>query len=144
MKTACALFLLLTIGSAMAEIRFPSNSYTIDQIAEAQKSAEAKGRPIAFIYANKATTCGLCVTATDTIIDALKMSAVLVYVADAKDAPAQVASALNARGKFIPKVVVFDAKLENNLGMVTYEEIKEDGEKPLRALKSQIRKAKAT
>jgi len=134
--------LLLTAISAMAEIRFPSGSFTIQELAEAQKSAEAKGRPIAFVYTDKNTTCGLCSGATETIIDNLKMSAVIVYISNKADAPAQVAAALEERGKFIPKVVVFDAKLQNNFGLVTYEEIKADGEKPLRDLKSQMRKAK--
>jgi len=134
--------LLLTGVTAMAEIRFPSSSFTIQELAEAQKSAEAKGRPIAFVYTDKNTTCGLCSGATDLIIDNLKMSAVLVYLSNKADAPPQVAAALEERGKFIPKVVIFDAALQNNLGLVTYEEIKTDGERPLRELKSQMRKAK--
>jgi len=134
--------LLLTGMSAMAEIRFPSSSFTIQELAEAQKSAEAKGRPIAFVYTDKNTTCGLCAAATELIIDNLRMSAVLVYLSNKTDAPPQVAEGLEERGKFLPKVVVFDAALQKNLGLVTYEEIKTDGERPLRDLKSQMRKAK--
>lgn len=142
MKLLLAL-LTLTAGSVFAEIKFPPNSFTIEELAEAQKSAEAKGRPIAFVYTNKNTNCGLCAGATATIIGNLKMSAVLVYLESKGDAPKQVATALEERGKFIPKVVVFDATLANNLGLVTYEEIKAEGERPLRKLKSDMRKAKS-
>lgn len=141
MKIHVAL-LVLTACSAFAEIKFPPNSFTIEELAEAQKSAEAKGRPIAFVYTNKNTTCGLCSGATETIIGNLKMSAVLVYVENKGSAPSKVAAALEERGKYIPKVVVFDATLANNLGLVTYEEIKAEGERPLRKLKSDMRKAK--
>jgi hypothetical protein len=141
MKTLLAVFLLMA-GSAFAEIKFPPQSFTIDELAEAQKAAGAKGRPIAFVYTNKNTTCGLCAGATEVIIGNLKASAILVYLENKGSAPQQVAAALEERGRFIPKVVVFDAGLSTNLGLVTYEEIKAEGERPLRKLKSDMRKAK--
>ncbi|MDX2079396.1 MAG: hypothetical protein SFU53_01295 [Terrimicrobiaceae bacterium] len=119
-------------------IEFPRGTFHSDFIAAAQAEARAENKPIAIIYTNKDTTCGLCVNATKSMTDALRSSAILVYVRDANVLPRSVAKELSSRGEYIPKVAVFDAELGKFFGMVTYEEVKADGDRPLRALKRQI------
>lgn len=143
-KTAPAIFsaFLLCFAAAglCAEIRFPSTAFEQTEISAAQQKAASTGRPIAFVYTNKETTCGLCIGATEKIIEAFRSSAVIVYVKGTDTLPENIRAVFASKGKYIPKVALFDAKLETSYGLVTYEEIKADAEKSLREIKRAARK----
>ena len=135
MKKYLALFFVLGLGSLHAEIRFPASSFEVSALDEAKAAAAKKNQPIAFVYTDKNTTCPLCQGATTSILQEFRSSAVIVYVKDINRAPRKVGKVLSSKGKYIPKVALFDADLSKDFGMVTYEEIKSEGERPLRELK---------
>jgi hypothetical protein len=116
-------------------IAFPRDTFHVDFLAAAQDKARSQKKPIAIILTDKDTTCGLCLRATGLMADSLRSRAVLVYARNSESLPKAVASEFSARGKYIPKVVLFDAELEEFYGLVTYEEVKAEGDRPLRALK---------
>ena len=45
-------------------IELPKGSFQITELEEAKKEAKEKKRPIAFVYTNVNTSCGLCKRAT--------------------------------------------------------------------------------
>lgn len=128
MKSAVfALAVLCLAGAAPAAdgFRVPGTVFRGDELAQAQARAREKGKPIAFLYSDEHTSCGLCARASVRMIDELKMKCVLVYV-DARQNltgyPPSVVQALRAPegGQTIPKTVVLDADLANVLVYVPY------------------------
>ena len=134
------LILLLTSTVCIGKIKLPSDCFKISELTEAKKESKEKNKPLAFVYTDKNSTCGLCVRATDIIIDELDSPTVLVYLESKAKAPKQVSAALSKKGQYIPKVVVFDTELQKEIGLVIYEDIEEDGDKALRPLKKEIHK----
>ena len=121
---------LLLLGLAHAAFaadgfKVPGTVFRMDELVQAQARAREKEKPIAFLYSDEHTGCGLCVRASVQMIDELKMKCVLVYV-DARQNftgyPQTVAQALRAPegGQTIPKTVVMDANLENVLLFIPY------------------------
>lgn len=141
MKTLASFVILLALlaQNLPAEIRFPDDTFQAADLPAAQAKAAEDGKPLAFVYTDKDTTCGLCQRATTSITDAFRRSAVLVYVRSRGDVPPAVGDVLESRGKYIPKVALFTADLDKSHGLVTYEEIKAEGDRPLRALKRAAR-----
>lgn len=118
--------------------KFPRGTFHADFLPEAQAKARAENKPVALLYTDKDTSCGLCNSAAGTMVAAFRSRAVLVYVRDLRSLPRHVAKELSARGQYIPKLALFDADLANSYGLVTYEEVKAEGDRPLRALKKKI------
>lgn len=131
--------LFLAIATCYGGIKLPRGTYAIDELDAAKQQAAEDGEPIAFLYTNKDSTCGLCNRAATMIIDELKSSTVLVYTDSKQQSPGIVSKALSERGKYIPKVAVFDSSIEEQLGLVIYEEIKQDGDDAFDDLKKRIR-----
>jgi hypothetical protein len=119
-------------------INFPRGTFHSDFLAAAQAKALAENKPLAVLYTDKDTSCGLCRNATDLMADALRSQAIFVYAKDLRDFPRQVGQEFSARGKYIPKVAVFDAGLTECYGLVTYEEVKAEGVRALRELKQKF------
>ncbi len=139
MNIKVILVLLLTSSSfALGGFKLPPKVFEIGQIDKAKAEAEAKKKPIAILYSNKDSTCPLCSDASEAIIRELGSKTVMIYVTEKAALPASAVSALSA-GKYIPKVAVLDGKLENVLGTVTYESIKEDPRKAFREVEKAIR-----
>lgn len=123
-----ALLLLLGLaGAAVAAdgFRVPGTVFRMDELAQAQARAREKDKPIAFLYSDERTGCGLCVRASVQMIDELKMRCVLVYVDSRQNFtgyPPRVAEALRAPegGQTIPKTIVMDADLDQVLLYVPY------------------------
>ncbi len=130
------LILSISVSPLFAEIRFPSNSFEASELAEAQAAAEKSNKPIAFVYTDKDTTCGLCQNATGSILRTFRTSAVVVYVKNYSDIPKNVSKLISSQGKYIPKVALLDASLTKEYGLVTYEQIRDDGDRALRDLKT--------
>jgi len=121
-----------------AGIRIPSTVFEICELEEAREKAKKFGKPISFLYTDADSDCGLCNSAANTILRELKTTTVMVYMRDKRECPRKVAKALTQRGKYIPKVVVFDPDLTQELGLVTYEEIDEDARNAFRSVKKAI------
>jgi len=119
--------------------KLPSNSFEISEIDAAKTKAEEKGYPIAFLYTDKESTCPLCNGASALIIKELKSSTILIYVNNKKDMPKNVSKTLSKRGKYIPKVAIYNSSIKEELGLVTYEEIKKDGDDAFKEIKKIIR-----
>lgn len=119
-------------------IKFPRNTFHSSYFAEAQAIAKEENKPIAVLYTDKDSTCGLCRNATNVMADALRSQAIFVYSRNLRRLPERVAQELSARGEFIPKVAVFDAELKECYGMVTYEEVKADGDAAMKELKRKL------
>ncbi len=103
-----------------------------------------KKKDLAFIYTDKATTCGLCQGAAAAFIDAVKSKTVIVYVDSTANQtwwpklPEPVRQALTP-GKFIPKIVVTDPTAAKVTASLTYEAYKEDDRKAIRGLKTAMK-----
>lgn len=139
MKTTTLFFALLALPAlALAGFRLPAKVFAIGDLEKAKVEAQLKKKPIAVLYSDKDSTCPLCSDASETILRELGSKTVMVYVNTKAGLPKSVSDALNA-GKFIPKVAVLDASLENALGTVTYESIKEDPRQAFRDVEKAIR-----
>lgn len=129
------------LASGHAEIRFPSSSFDVTTLSDAKAAAEKRQLPLAFVYTDKNTTCSLCRNATGTILQSLRSSAVIVYVERLGGTPGEVSQVLSSKGRFIPKVALLSPDLSKSYGLVTYEEIRAEGDRPLRELKRTARAA---
>ncbi len=121
---------LFSVGKAWAGFKLPSAMFELAELETAQAEAREKRKPIAVVYTDHTTTCGLCTSASKTIIDELDSRCIMVYMPSSlKQWPDFVKKAKAfKRGKYIPKVAVFDVELKTMLGEVVYEDIKKDGD----------------
>lgn len=140
MKTYLILAVLFCASQSLvlAELKLPSKIFEVTEIEQAKTEAEAKGKPISILYTDKDSTCPLCNNAASVMIKELGSKTVMVYARSRKDLPQQVGDALRP-GSYIPKIAVFDATLQNSLGMVTYEAVKDDARKAFRDVERAIR-----
>ena len=128
-KTAGLILIAIALlqGIAHAGFELPRGVYTYPEIENAKQEAQKKQKPIAVIWSDTGTDCGLCSSASLTMMDELKRKAVIVYLSTKTDEmPAFAREAFN-RGKYIPKVGVFDMDLKTTLGVVIYEDVDEKG-----------------
>ncbi len=140
-KQSILVLLFAVPGLALAGIKIPSKVFDLETLEEAKTEAAAKGKPIAFLYTDKDSTCPLCNAASMTMMKELGNKTVMIYVRSANGLPLPVMKALEP-GKFIPKIAVMDAKLEKSLGMVTYEAVKADSRKAFRDVEKAIKEYK--
>lgn len=134
------ILVLMTLNVCYAGgLKIPSNVFTINELEAAKAKAEEKGMPVAFLYTNAESDCPLCNDASKVIIKELKSSTVLVYVRSKSEMPKNVSKLVGSRGKYIPKVAVYDSAIETELGLVVYGEIKAKGKKAFKEMKADIR-----
>ncbi len=114
-------------ATGVASFSLPGEVYRMDSLNQAADVAREKGLPIAFIYTNEGTTCGLATAATADLVESLKDCSVLVYVCsegeqDWEKAPDIFRRAANSpqSGKFIPKAVIVDGDMKKLLAIVPY------------------------
>lgn len=105
---------------------------------KAKKQAKEEKKPIAFLYTDKDSNCPKCIHASKIMMNELKDDTVMVYAPTEKTIPPKVKKLLSSRGKYIPKLAVADWTCENTLGMVTYEEVKKEGDDALDAVREKI------
>jgi hypothetical protein len=142
MNSKRLLILVLSIPMvALAGFKLPSKVFEVEELEKAQVEAAAKGKPIAFLFSNKDTTCPLCSDASATMIRELGSKTVMVYVRNVSGLPESVVKALTP-GQYIPKIAVLDDKLESSLGTVTYEAVKSDSRAAFRDIEKAIREYK--
>lgn len=115
----------LAAGAARAEFEMPKHAYRMDKLDQAKAEATAKGEPLAFIYTHEKTSCGLCRNASLNAADRLKSKTVVVYANSDQDGGAlppvvKEALATPEAGKYVPKTVLVDAKLEKVLAVIPY------------------------
>lgn len=115
----------LTAGPARAEFEMPKHAYRMDKLDQARAEASANDEPLAFIYTHEKTSCGLCRSASLNAADRLKGKTVVVYANCDQDngaLPPVVKEALGTpeAGKYVPKTVLVDAKLEKVLAVIPY------------------------
>lgn len=106
----------------------PSAVFELSELEAAQAKARASGKQIAVIYTDHTSDCGLCASASKVILDELDSQTVMVYMPTGLKKRPDFLKAAFKRGKYIPKVAVFDVELKELLGEVVYEEIKQDGD----------------
>lgn len=139
MNTKTLIPLLIALPTlALAGFKLPGKVFEIAELEKAKTEAVQKGKPISILYSDKDSTCPLCSDASETIIRELGSKTVMVYVRDLGKLPQPAQEALRA-GKFIPKVAVLNASLDQSLGSVTYEAIKADPRKAFREVETAIR-----
>ena len=74
------------------------------------------------------------------MIEQLRLITIMVYLKSKSGVPRIVSKALSREGKYIPKVVVFDDEIKDEIGLVYYEMAKQDGTKAFGSLKKEIQK----
>lgn len=134
-------FLIAWAGCCHADgIVLPAGSYTLDQLEAAQTKAGESGQAITFLLTKKDSTCPPCIRASRLAIKELEATTIIVYasVSEWKQLPEKVREALQAKGHFIPKVAVTDRSIQNVLGAVSYEAMKQDGEEAFFEVKKAI------
>jgi hypothetical protein len=140
MKSRHLLFALLIAAPsvALAGLKLPSKIYQEADLEKAKAEAVTKNKPLSILYTDKDSTCPLCNSASNTMIKELGNKTIMVYVRDINGLPESVKNALR-EGKYIPKIAVFDDKMEKALGTVTYESVKEDSRKAFREVDRAIK-----
>lgn len=140
MKIRSLLSALLVVAPALAVagLNLPSKVFEESELEKAKIEAATKGKPLAILYTDKDSTCPLCNAAAGTMIKELGQKTVMVYVRKLNELPSGVIKTLTP-GKYIPKIAVFDDKLEKSLGMVTYESVREDSRKAFRDVERAIK-----
>lgn len=135
---------LIFAAIASAETEFPRGTFEIADLEQAKSSAVSIKKDLAFIYTDKATSCGLCQNAVAEYIDAVKSQAVIVHL-DAKGMkaiwqrlPPVVQTGLKP-GEYIPKIVVTDATATKLVASLICEDYKADTRKTIRELKKALR-----
>jgi hypothetical protein len=138
MRLLTSLFIASLALTSFAGIKLPSKVYQIGDLEKAKAEALVKRKPLAVLYTDVDSTCGLCNAASDTMIRELGTKTVMVYVKSLNQLPRNTWSTFQ-QGRFIPKIAVFDATLEKPLGMVTYEAVREDNRKAFKDIEKAIR-----
>ncbi len=133
-----AALLIAVPATSLAGLNLPSKVFEESELDKAKTEAAAKGKPLAILYTDKDSTCPLCNAAAGAMIKELGNKTIMVYVRSTNEMPANVQKALTP-GKYIPKIAVFDDKLEKSLGMVTYESVKDDSRKAFREVERAIK-----
>ena len=126
------ILLLLTFSSSslvLASFSIPSYVYKVSQLNSARSVAKKTNKPIAFVYSNKKTDCGLATAASKDLFKGLKNYSVVVY-AERKDwnkLPHAVQNSINSpeAGKFIPKTIVVDSGCRNMICVIPYAKTKQ-------------------
>lgn len=137
-KPLVTLLCLFSASFAFAGFKVPSKVYQIAELEKAKAEAIEKGKPLAILYSDAESTCPLCSDASTTMMKELGSKTVMVYIKTRDGLPRLVIDTLTP-GKYIPKIAVFDSKLEKPLGMVTYEAVKEDSRSAFRNVEKAIR-----
>ena len=134
----------LFLANAEAGFRLPPTVYEVSEIETAIEKSKARNVPITFLVSDKDTTCGLCVRASEQIIDEMRISTVVVYLRSQNELPAGAKSAIQGvdRGQYIPYAFVFNNDLDKLIGVLRYEEIKADSRQAFREIKKSIRESK--
>ena len=149
-RGCCAIIVLAAVGAfaapGLASFTLPSLVYRMDQLGEAMEAAKEKEVPIAFVYTDESTDCGLCKSASLDIVEALKDRTVMIYVnsGDEQDwgkTPNLVRRAINSpqAGRYIPVAVLVDPDVRQVYGIVPYVRDVEQRRDYLRKVRSMIR-----
>ena len=139
-----AFVLFCICGVTRAGFELPRDVYQLSELEEAKTEALKKRKPIAVIFTDINSGCGLCNSASKTMIDELDSRTIIVYLpTSVKPRPDFVNKAFR-RGKYIPQVAVFDIELKNILGEVVYEDIEEYGEDAFDDILDRIRAYRKT
>ncbi len=115
------------IGAALnaeAGFELAKGVYSHEALAEALTEAKTKNKPLAFLYSNTNSTCGLCAHASKLSMEEFRRQTVMVYVPheSLQRLPQAVQTAMNSEkaGPFIPKTVITDATADKVLTIVPY------------------------
>ncbi len=133
---------VLATAGAPGGFKVPMSVYRVDELDKAKTAAQERGKPIALLYSDEHSGCGICVRSSLKIMDELKSRCVLVYIyahAHLTGLPAPVIQALTAPegGQTIPKTIVMDSQLEKVLLFIPYakdEALDEALKKAMKAL----------
>ena len=120
---------VLSVTPSFAEFSIPHYVYGIDGIDQAKRMAIMYGHPIAFVYTNKDTSCGLAASASIDAFKELRKVATIIYACSGKEQndwihiPKIVKQAINSpdSGRFIPKTIIVDSDLSKVILMIPYE-----------------------
>lgn len=144
MKTLCLILTIVGTQVALGEMKFPNSVHELADLSKATEQAKASNKPLAFIVTNKATSCGICISATQTAMRELKSKTELVYVKSGSSAmPESVKTGMRqASGKYMPTVVVTDAAASKVIASFGYnndagfKKAIDEAEKKIRAAKA--------
>lgn len=118
--------LALLSSAALAEFKVPSNVHSAEELEQAKTEAKQKGKPIAFLYSDDSTTCGLCTEASLSTLKEFRNKAVIVYVDTKKQnlnlLPKNVQASFSSpeSGRYIPKFTIFNSELTSLIATVPY------------------------
>ena len=124
MKIHTSLAILALSSAAFADFEVPKSIHSASELDQALAEARAKKKPVTIILSDKATTCGLCSSASTQIIKEFKPKSVMLYVesGEVSKLPEAARTALHAAdsGTFIPKTVVMNSDLTAAIAYVPY------------------------
>jgi len=125
LKFSIVLLIIFSTSSfVFAKFSIPSYVYTVDQLDSARSIAENSETPIAFVYTNKNTDCGLATAASKDLFQGLKKYCMVVY-AEQKDwgklpRVVQRSIELPESGQYIPKTIIVDSSCNKMICVIPY------------------------
>jgi len=125
-----SLSLLLYCLPAKAGFRLPEFVFTMKQMDTVEALAASDSKAVSFVYTDKTTGCGLCRTASMDVFNTLGPKSIVVYV-DRKGfdrLPEVVMGAMKSAhaGRFIPKTVITDPRMEKIIAIIPYKRDREE------------------
>lgn len=133
-----------TVQTGPPAFTIPPYVYRVEELEAAMNKAKASREPIAFLYTNENTSCGLATAASLDVIGEFKDGMVIVYVSSANEdndwarVPRIVKNALisSEAGRFIPKTVVVNPEVTRVISIIPYTKNAEKRKELLRGAKS--------
>jgi len=107
-----------------AGFRLPEFVFTMKKMDTVKALASSDNKAVSFVYTDKTTGCGLCRSASMDVFNTLGPKSIVVYV-DRKGfekLPEVVMGAMKSAhaGRFIPKTVITDPRMEKIIAIVPY------------------------
>jgi hypothetical protein len=139
------LFTALTLLHPLAiqaEWSVPKKVFSLQNLPEAIAKAKETNRPLAFIYSDPTTTCGLCIVASETFVNEFDNRSVIVLLEhkDWKEWPKPLQNAAKKdQSKGLPKMYFFDADLKEQIAILTNADYSERGTKAIRDVRRALK-----
>lgn len=119
-----ALCLTCLCGPSQAGFHLPGHVHVMQLFDKALAEARRRHKPLAFVYTDTETSCGLATRASMNLFERLEGKCVLVYVDSLSHpkVPGLVRKAVRSpkAGRYIPKAVVLSTNLSKVLAIIPY------------------------
>lgn len=143
-RPALALSLLAVVGStsSFAGFSIPRGVFEVEQLSDAMREAQEKGKAVALLLSDPDTTCPLSANASTNAMDEISRHSVVVLLRSGsqwkRELPPPLVRALNSEvtGRIIPRLAVASPNLGSVWATMRYENLKDS--RALRGLRGTV------